>query len=614
MKKIELLAPAKGYDAVCAAVDHGADAVYMGASKFGARSAATNSLQDIVRSVEYAHMYGVRLYATLNTLLFEDELAAAEAAARDVVAAGVDALIVQDMAYTRMGLDVELHSSTQMCNMTPRGVKFLEEVGFSRVVLERNLSLSDISQISQQCDVELEAFVHGAICVGYSGRCFLSRSTTGRSGNRGECSQPCRLPYDLRSACDGVESRGEVVVASKHLLSVRDMDLSQRIGEMLDCGVSSFKIEGRLKELSYNRNIVAYYRRELDRAMACREGFCRSSVGETFCEFTPNPRRSFSRGETQYMFDGKMWRDVASLDSPKSRGEFVGCVVSRRADRFALAEGVSLATGDGLCFMTSDGLVGGSVNSVSVERGQQWVTLNRTALPAVGVEVFRNFDRVFEAAVLNSRSRRTVAVEGELESSPNIVRVKYRDEEGYEAESCAEGEFEMAKSRKKMDDVIRRQLERCGDTIFSCKKTTLKLWGGEFVASSQLAQLRREALAELLKRREEGARSRTRAIFRENMSACYPDRVVGEEVCVTNSLAKAFYRDHGVEEIAPPLELAQDFSGKRVLESNYCIRRQFGECLKSGSKLAGPLYIERGGDRFRLKFDCDACRMSLIKV
>ena len=286
-RKIELLCPARDYRAAIAAVDCGADALYIGAEGFGARRAATNSTADIARVVDYAHLYGVRVYVTLNTILYENELKDAERLARELIAVGVDALIVQDMAYREMNLPVELHASTQVCNMTAEGAKFLEDSGFTRVILERALSLEEIKAIRRATTVDLECFVHGAICVGHSGRCYLSRSQSSRSGNRGECSQPCRLTYDL------VTEHGERLFAAKHLLSVKDFDLSARIGEMIDAGVMSFKIEGRLKDDNYIKNIVTYYRRAIDKALATRPDCERLSVGESEVEFTQTQRRVF---------------------------------------------------------------------------------------------------------------------------------------------------------------------------------------------------------------------------------------------------------------------------------------------------------------------------------
>ncbi len=606
MRDIELLSPAKNYDGARAAVDYGADALYMGGAKFGARERVGNSVEDIARAVEYAHQYGVRLYITMNTLLFEGELAEAERIAREVVATGVDALIVQDMAYARMGLGVELHASTQMCNSTVEGVRFLSELGFRRVVMERNLSLDKLREISKEVEgVDMEVFVHGAICVGHSGRCLLSRSmNAARSGNRGACSQPCRLRYDL------VDEAGSEIIRGRHLLSVMDMNLSSRIGDLLDVGVSSFKIEGRLKEEGYIKNIVAHYRRKIDEAMAQREGFARSSVGRSLVDFETNPAKSFSRGETTYMLDGGR-RGVASFDTPKSIGEAVGRVAEVRGDRIrvALRSGVQLSTGDGVSYVVDGEAEGSSINFVAGDV----ISLSKSGRVAVGTQLYRNFDRVFEAALQSSRTRRTIAVEVTLRSGGGVVEVEYRDAEGVRATAKCEGEYEVAAKVEQMERTIREQLSKCGDTIFEATQIDVSGWGGEFIAAKQLATLRREALTTLRERRLARAAAKERDIFKESPAARYPSHEVGGEVGVTNSLSEALYRDHGVECIAVADELRESYEGVCVLRSNYCIRREVGECLKEGSRLRDPLYLVRGGDRFRLSFDCKRCEMSLIK-
>lgn len=336
MNFVELLAPARDLQSAVAAVDYGADAVYIGGAKFGARHAAGNSAEQIARVAEYAHRYGVRVHATLNTLIYDDELETAERQARELIAAGVDALIVQDMALRRMDLPVELHASTQVCNMTPEQARFLGECGFARVILERALSLDEIRAICAATNAEVECFVHGAICVGYSGRCFLSRSMSERSGNRGACSQPCRLTYDL------TDGSGRTYLAGKHLLSVRDLNLSAHVGELLDAGVRSLKIEGRLKDINYIRNTVAYYRRAVDDALTVRPHLRRASAGESVADFTPDTAKSFTRGESEYFFAGKR-AGVASFDTPKAVGEYAGCVTRVERTRFRLDRAHTLA-------------------------------------------------------------------------------------------------------------------------------------------------------------------------------------------------------------------------------------------------------------------------------
>lgn len=598
VKTVELLAPARDYASAVAAVDYGADAVYIGGARFGARQAAGNGAEEIARVAEYAHRYGVRVHATLNTLLRDDELEAAERQARELVAAGVDALIVQDMALRRMDLPVELHASTQVCNRTPEGARFLAEAGFARVILERALSLDEIRAICAATTAEVECFVHGAICVGYSGRCFLSRSMSARSGNRGACSQPCRLAWDL------TDGRGHRYVAGKHLLSVRDLNLSARIGELLDAGVTSLKIEGRLKDTGYIRNVVAWYRRAVDEALAVRPGLGRASVGESVPDFEPDPAKSFTRGESEYFFDGKRG-GVASFDTPKAVGEYVGRVA--RADRrgFRLDRDHTLAAGDGICLLVRGGLIGTNVNAVR----DGFVEPNRTEGIVAGAEVYRNSDRLFNLALERSRTRRVIPVTAKVEVSADRVRIEYADCEGVTAAAERRAALEPAKNPEANAAALRAQAARSGDTIFAVREVVLE--GAErFVPASLAAELRREGLDGLLRARL--ARVPEHRILPEDRAARYPsDRLTAEEN-VTNRLAEAFYRDHGVTRIEAPLELADSTVGHRVMHSSYCLRREMGECLRERPTLRRPLYLEHGAHRYRLEFDCARCEMSVV--
>lgn len=598
MKTIELLAPARDYEAAVAAVDAGADALYMGGPRFGARVAAGNSLDEIARVVEYAHSFGVRVHTTLNTLLYEGELREAEELARRLTAIGIDALIVQDMAFHRMDLPVALHASTQVNNMTPEGARFLEEVGFERVILERGLTLEQIRAIRRATSVELECFVHGAICVGYSGRCFLSRSMTAdRSGNRGACSQPCRLSYDLKN------SRGEALISGKHLLSVRDMNLSARLGELMDAGICSFKIEGRLKDINYIRNVVAWYRAAIDRELALRPHLRRASAGVSTPDFEPDPSKSFTRGFTEYMFDGKR-SDVASFDTPKAVGEFIGRVKSVGRTTFRLDRSHSLASGDGICFAG----IGTRVNRVEGEQ----VEPNRMEGIRPGVELYRNFDRLFSQQVERSRMRRQLPTTARATFTPKGLEVSYTDCEGFSVTVTREGEFSEAQQQERMRSTLIGQLAKSGDTIFRVEKVDC---GDEvrFLPSSLLTELRREGLERLRSLRLEHYNARPSLSLRprQQSDARYPKSRLEAEDNVTNSLAEAFYRAHGVEQIAPSLELASTLRGERVMRSAYCLRREIGACLREGSTLKGPLYLEHGHNRYRLEFDCKRCEMSL---
>lgn len=597
VRNIELLAPAKELQSAIDAVDCGADAVYIGAAQFGARHAATNSVEDIAAAVEYAHRFGVKVYATLNTLIFDDELQAAKAQAEALVAAGVDALIVQDMAYCRMGLDVPLHASTQTACSTVEQVRFFEDVGFERAILERNLSLAEIEQICSQTNIEIEAFVHGAICVCHSGRCFLSRSMSERSGNRGQCSQPCRLPYDL------TDGKGTIYIKGKHLLSVTDLDLSQRIGQMLAAGVNSFKIEGRLKDRVYLRNVVSHYRRLLDEQIALRTDCRRASVGVSHIEFEPNTAKSFTRGGGVYLFDGKR-AGVASFDTPKALGEHIGRVTKVVGGRFMVDSPVELATGDGVCFINGGEAVGTNINAVE----GQWITPNRIEGIKVGTVLYRNFDRLFSAAVERSRIRRAIEASVEVVFSDKSITATATDSQGISASVTMEIATDEAKNAEKMKAVVVEQMSKSGQTIFDVVRVDVS--AVRFVPASVVATLRRELLAALEQQR---VAAHSRGVgFEERMDALYPRAELTEQDNVTNAVAREFYAQHGVQSIASGLDIEPTTVGHRVMVTDYCIRREIGQCLLCKPTISGELYLERGRKRYKLAFDCKKCQMSLI--
>ena len=548
--------------------------------------------------VDYAHLFGVKVFVTLNTILYERELKEAEALARRLIDVGVDALIVQDMAYREMNLPVELHASTQVCNMTPEGAKFLEDSGFSRVILERALSLEEIKAIRAATEVDLECFIHGAICVGHSGRCYLSRSQSSRSGNRGECSQPCRLTYDL------VTERGEKLISGKHLLSVKDFDLSERIGDLIDAGVVSFKIEGRLKDDNYIKNVVSYYRRKIDEAIASRPECQRASVGRSEIEFDPDPKKSFTRDGGEYMFAGKR-AGVASFLTPKAVGEYVGCVATTSKRDFRLVGKVALNAGDGICVITPEGIVGTNVNRVEGNT----IEPNRMEGIKAGMEVYRNYDHRFTQAVERSRTRRAVEAKCSLILSAEGISVTYTDEEGLSVSVARSMALDGSKSVDKMRAVAEEQMAKSGDSIF--RVVSVDVVGAEWFATAKmLAEVRREALSMLAAKRM--TRTMEHDIRTDSGEARFPVQRLGAEYNVVNSLSRRFYLKHGVEHIIDGLDLWATTLGERVMESSYCIRREIGECLKKGTKLRERLYIEHGRHRYRLDFDCAKCRMSLI--
>lgn len=597
--RLELLAPAANLTSGKIAVDYGADALYIGGPAFGARAAAGNTVADIARLVDYARPFGVRVYAALNTLIFDAELAYAEKTARDLISAGVDALIVQDMAFMRMGLKgVEFHASTQTCNVDPQYVWFLGETGFSRVILERGLTFDEIRRIRAATEVELECFVHGAICVGFSGRCYLSRSMGPRSGNRGDCMQACRLPYDL------TDNDGRIVLRNKHLLSVTDLDLSSRLGELADAGITSFKIEGRLKDENYVKNVVSYYRQSLDRVIGERDGYVRSSSGRSHYDFTPDPAQSFSRAGSEWMFGGGR-RGMASFDTPKATGAYAGTVVSVSDGSFRM-RGVPLTAGDGICFMSNGELTGTYVNHAEGDT----VRPEKISGIAKGVKIYRNFNKIFEDKLRKSLTYRNLAVDAVLTFANDEVVLRLTDEDGISVCESMATTAESAQNPEKMKETLRVQIAKSGGTIFDVRNVRVDAAEVPFMPVSAINELRRKALDRLLAARM--AMPRRLHIAAEDPAFPYPARSLGGEANVANALADRFYRDHGAEKIDKAFDLRESIKDECVMTSAYCIRREIGQCLKENPHLKGNLYLRRGALTYLLEFDCAACRMRLI--
>lgn len=602
MRTLELLAPAKDLATARAAIDSGADAVYMGGPRLGARAAATNSMEDIRKAARYAHLYGARLYLTLNTIVYEHELEEARKIAQEAIDAGVDALIVQDLAYTRMGLvGAELHASTQMYNTSPERVQFLAQAGFSRVVLERGLTGEEMREICSSADCEIEAFVHGAICVSGSGRCYMSRSLSHRSGNRGECSQPCRQRYDL------VDGTGRTIRRGLHLLSVRDLDLSAHIGEMVDMGVVSFKIEGRLKDEAYVRNITAHYSRLLDEAIAKRKGYRRASRGRSDLDFTPSPAKTFTRSGGDYIFRGKR-PSLASFDTPKAMGEPLGRVKRVVGRSFILEKRHTLTPGDGICFIVGGELVGTNINTIESER----ITPNRMDGIVEGREIFRNFDKAFMDTLASTRTRRTLPIWLSLTGSTEGVTLTARDECGTSVTASLTQHFDTASKPEVATSSIRSSLSKSGGSPFEVRGVEINIEGAmPFIPTGSLNALRREALERLEQALMETLPPKN--IATEDPTVRYPQRTIGGDHNVVNSLAREFYTSHGVERIDEGYDTLPDLDGVEVMRTPYCIRREIGQCLKQSNKLKEPLRLIHGTEEYRLRFDCKECRMYVIK-
>ena len=594
-RSIELLSPARNADTGIEAIRHGADAVYIGAPKFGAREAAANSIEDIKRLTDYAHVFNAKVYATLNTILYDSELQEAREMACRLFDVGVDAFLVQDAAFLEMRNlpPIALHASTQCDNRTPEKVKRLYEEGFSTAVLARELSLEEINEIHKQCpEMRLEAFIHGALCVSMSGRCYASQHCFGRSANRGECAQFCRLPFDLET------ENGVKIIEGKHLLSLRDLNRTDYLEQLLDAGVSSLKIEGRLKDVEYVKNITAWYRRKLDAIFAKRKEYVRASAGKVALAFEPKPEKSFNRGFTDYFMQGRTMR-LACPATPKSIGEPVGEV--REVGRCLIVSGhKKFANGDGLCFFTDKGeLRGFRVNRAEGTRLFPAIMpkeiKNHTGL-------FRNHDEAFSQMLSKPSAERTLKVDFNLAMTENGFMLSATDE--LLRHTDVPVEFKHEKARNPQRDNIVTQLTKLGGTCFSAGE--VKIENDEyFIPSSLLSDARRKAVASLL----EQCGSKTVSdvsIGKPQLEGC-----VDYSANVANKSAEKFYKDCGAERVEPAWELKEPENAP-VMTCRYCLRNEIGMCLKRRDADRSYLFLRLAdGRRFRLDFDCKNCIMKI---
>lgn len=601
-RPIELLAPAKNLECGIEAVNHGADAVYIGAPRFGARAAAGNSLEDIATLVQYAHTFRVRIYVAVNTILKDEELPETEKMIWDLYRVGVDALIVQDMGITRLNLPpIPLHASTQTDNRTPQKVKFLADAGFSQVVLARELTLDEIGKIHAVCpDTPLEVFVHGALCVSYSGQCYVSQACYGRSANRGECAQFCRLGFDM------VDADGKVIARNKHLLSLKDMNQSENLEALLDAGASSLKIEGRLKDVSYVKNVTAYYRQKLDAILKRRKEYVRSSSGTVKLAFRPQLDKSFSRGFTDYFIHGRN-AEIFSFDTPKSLGEEVGTVKEIRGNYLTVAGVKPFANGDGLCFIDELGkLQGFRVNRVENNK------LFPQEMPRLKpkTKLYRNFDQEFERTMQKKTAERKIAVNIALSENNFGFTLTLRDED--DVEICLTLQREKEPARTPQLENLRTQLGKLGNTPFEAKEITIDFNDNWFIPSSELSDLRRRAVEKLLEARKINYPQAIRK-FPATVHP-FPAQELTYLGNVMNKEAWTFYRDHGVGRIAPAFEKEAPKDAV-LMFCKHCIRYSMGWCPvhhKTKSPFREPYFlVSADGRRFRLQFDCKLCQMKV---
>lgn len=601
---LELLAPAGTLEAGMAAIICGADAVYIGAERFGAREGAGNSVSDIAKLCRFAHTYWARVYATVNTILRDDELPEAQRLIERLYEAGVDGLIIQDVGLLELDLPpLPLIASTQMHNSTPEKVAFLEAVGFSRVILARELTLAEIRRIRAATRVELECFVHGALCVSYSGRCLMSYAIGGRSGNRGRCAQPCRRRYCLE------DRHGRHIAGPAHFLSLKDLNLSDHLEKLVTAGVHAFKIEGRLKDAAYTANITALYRRKLDQLHGST-GLRKSSSGSVTLLFSPDPAKTFNRGYSSFFLNGRT-AQLASLKTSGWTGEFLGTVVSAGPQSFELATPHDLHNGDGISFFDERGEPCGTV--VNRVEGSEVFPAAMTGI-APGTDVYRNHDHLFLQQIVRWPAERRIEMSFELQETLGGFLLRCCDADGNTAAAAIACEKKPAEKPEAAIATIKRQIAKLGNTPFVCRTVSIACEPVFFLPVSALNRLRRDAVAELLRVRAENRPVKQGGVLRNDVP--FPDRALTYADNVLNHKAAAFYRRHCIESIELAAESGLRMNGRKVMTARYCIKYELGLCRTPGGKRESgrdPYYlVDEAGRRFRLRFDCSACRMDVF--
>ena len=626
--QLELLAPARDADIGIEAINHGADAVYIGGPGFGARSSADNSVADIARLVGHAHRFNARIFATLNTILRDDELESARKLAWQLYDAGVDALIIQDMGLLEIDLPpIQLHASTQCDIRTPEKARFLQDAGLSQIVLARELTLEQIAAIRAATTCPLEFFVHGALCVAYSGQCYISHAHTGRSANRGECSQACRLPYQV------VDAQGRFVAHDKHVLSMKDNNQSANLAALVDAGIRSFKIEGRYKDMGYVKNITAHYRKLLDELIESREGsdspLARASSGRTTFTFTPDPNQNFNREFTDYFVQGRQM-DIGAFDSPKNPGQPIGFVTQIGPNWVELElsdRSMALHNGDGLCYYDlQKELVGLAINraeAVNAAKGR-WRVFPKDVLAGLkdlrkGLEVNRNRDVDWVRVLDKKSSDRRIGVWAALSATPDGLALTYTEEDGCVGEAQTALPHERAKDAAAADASNRSHVEKLGATIFVVLDADLTRASGLFIPASVLNALRRGAIEALEASRAEAWQRLPRATPVEPPTP-YPQDSLSYLANVHNRAAHAFYARHGVKVIAAAYEANDELGEVSLMITKHCVRFSLSLCPKQAKGVIGvkgtikaePLQLINGKEKLTLRFDCKPCEMHVV--
>ncbi len=610
-RHIELLAPARNADFGIEAVNHGADAVYIGGPDFGARAKAPNSVDEIERLVRHAHRYHAKVFVALNTIFHDDELEAVRSLTYKLYDAGVDALIVQDMGLLEVDIPpIELHASTQTDIRTVEKAVFLDQVGFSKLILARELDLNMIRAISQSTSCDLEFFVHGALCVAFSGQCFISHAHTGRSANRGECSQECRLPYTLE------DPKGRILAKDKHLLSMKDNDQASNLRALISAGVNSFKIEGRYKDLPYVKNVTAYYRQLLDEILNENLEYVRSSSGSCTYSFVPQPEKTFNRSTTDYFVNGRK-SDIGAFDTPKFAGEELGKVIRVGKDYLEIDSTISLNNGDGVCFFdVHKELVGMRINTVKDNR------LYPNEMPLdirKNMTVFRNRDQAFMRLLEKDSSIRRMEVVMNMSEYDEGVVLTVTDEDGFKASVKHGYQKILAQNIDNAEENLRENLAKLGNTDFVAKRIEIDFRQPWFVPASVVNSMRREAIEQLTLSRIEGY-PRPRRRSPSGIVPSYPDDVLTYLANVYNEKARSFFHKHGVKAVAMAYEANQEVNEVPLMITKHCLRFSHGLCPKEakgvvgvqGTVTAEPMTLISGNERFTLIFDCKPCEMHVM--
>ncbi|PKB15027.1 U32 family peptidase [Flavobacterium sp. 5] len=605
-KKIEILAPAKDLMGGMAAINSGADAVYIGAPLYGARSNATNSIEDVAALVQYAHLFHAQVFVVINTILYDNELESCRQMIWKLYDVGVDALIIQDMAIMEMDLPpIVLHASTQANNRDADKIKFLKDAGMKRVVLARELNLHQIKQISDASDVELEFFVTGALCVSFSGNCYMSVANGERSANRGSCAQNCRLPYNL------IDGHGETLIKNSHLLSIKDFDVSDQIPNLVEVGVISFKIEGRLKDIVYVKNNVSYLRQKLDSFLEGSDKYTKASSGKCTFLFDSALDKSFNRGYTDYFVNGRE-QSIGSWESPKSKGQYIGKLLKTIGGAYQIENGELLNNGDGLCFINENN----EAEGIYVNKAE-----NGLAYPNVlkeikdGTFIYRNNDAAFIKIVEREDSAvRKIGTSLLLTENQNGFELIATDEDGYVSTVQLDHAKEQTKNNLSIEDNIKTQLAKTGFTPYTADEIDILFTQNWFLPISKINEMRRTVYEQLSEIRLANYKREEHQLVKT--SHPYPEAKLDFMYNVSNKKARQFYERHGVTEIEQAFELQWDPGKSRVMTTKYCIKYELKKCPIHqkdimGEKLKEPLVLKQGELEYKLKFNCKPCEMEI---